>query len=439
MKPDNSGMYKYVTISYNPNNGRSWMIPGRIDDGDTIVKTEPTKYRIYFSEDFNKENGEPLNKSDGENWPIWKKGTKNNNDWLLDQHNYIHNTIDRKKDINTDYPVIIDRTSYNTFKDTDLTRYDGDIIQRHTQGYPLGLQIDQRIFTNFNHNLTNEPDNIVIQYVITNKSNTTLNDCHFGFLADFDIAAAENSQNGASNDRIDFYKGKSEQPDFVYCWTGTNRGELGKGFGYVGVSFIEVPTVDENKNLVKEEFTNKNLNGIHTFKNWHIAQDISEDYERYTALSSGIIDNGSANEGDVRALISSEPFNLRNNQSVRFAVVLVFANTAKGGEADGTIEDIDDLIQGMTSLFHDYHNLTGTGVVHHSKDSFFISPNPARDYIEVSGVVGEVKVFDVLGIEHPATAWHTSKEGNLKIDVSSLSPGVYFIRIGTYFTKFLKI
>jgi len=72
-------------------------------------------------------------------------------------------------------------------------------------------------------------------------------------------------------------------------------------------------------------------------------------------------------------------------------------------------------------------------------NDIIISPNPAVDYVEVSGVLGDVKVYDVLGIEHPATSWHPSEEGNVKINVSQFNPGVYFVRIGSYFAKFVKI
>jgi len=32
-----------------------------------------------------------------------------------------------------------------------------------------------------------------------------------------------------------------------------------------------------------------------------------------------------------------------------------------------------------------------------------------------------------------------SSEGNVRLDISSLSPGVYFVKIGSYFAKFVKI
>jgi photosystem II stability/assembly factor-like uncharacterized protein len=81
-------------------------------------------------------------------------------------------------------------------------------------------------------------------------------------------------------------------------------------------------------------------------------------------------------------------------------------------------------------------------------DDILLYPNPASDYIEINipplergtgDVALVVSVFDVLGIEHPATSWYPSKEGNVRIDVSSLSPGVYFVKVGDKMFKLVKM
>ena len=65
---------KYVTITYNPNNGGSWMVPGRMNPDNTSAdladQSNITKYRTYFSTDFKSGDGAPVNSSDGENWQI---------------------------------------------------------------------------------------------------------------------------------------------------------------------------------------------------------------------------------------------------------------------------------------------------------------------------------------------------------------------------------
>ncbi len=84
---------------------------------------------------------------------------------------------------------------------------------------------------------------------------------------------------------------------------------------------------------------------------------------------------------------------------------------------------------------------------------FSISPNPASDFIEISipqndhtlkGVVeGEIRIFNVFGEEvstTPPFGHPFELEGEvLKIDVSILPAGVYFVRIGEKVEKFVKI
>jgi hypothetical protein len=74
-----------------------------------------------------------------------------------------------------------------------------------------------------------------------------------------------------------------------------------------------------------------------------------------------------------------------------------------------------------------------------------ITPNPATDYIDVmlseaKEPVLSVKVYDVLGVcvgTHPPAP---SREGeSVRIDVSGLAAGVYFVRVGGRMYKFVKM
>ncbi|GEM_PF-4008841 len=77
-----------------------------------------------------------------------------------------------------------------------------------------------------------------------------------------------------------------------------------------------------------------------------------------------------------------------------------------------------------------------------------ITPNPAGDYIEIA-VVGNrtlknaVKVYDVLGtvvLSSPACSAGTPSEGgHIRLDVSGLAAGVYFVRVGGKMYKFVKL
>ncbi len=91
-----------------------------------------------------------------------------------------------------------------------------------------------------------------------------------------------------------------------------------------------------------------------------------------------------------------------------------------------------------------------TGVSYsESKSGMIIQPNPASDFITIqiqtsdvfkTSDVYNVQIFDVLGIEIKNLTPALSMNGEgVRIDVSKLPAGVYFIRIGDKVDKFLKV
>lgn len=111
------------------------------------------------------------------------------------------------------------------------------------------------------------------------------------------------------------------------------------------------------------------------------------------------------------------------------------------------------------SVLMTYYN---KNVLNISED-FSAYPNPAADFIEIffpdhalknvaiqeysnanhtlKDMVDRVAVYDVFGLKIPPrlTSSATTQEGNLRIDVSTLSPGVYFVKVGEKVRKFIKI
>ena len=78
------------------------------------------------------------------------------------------------------------------------------------------------------------------------------------------------------------------------------------------------------------------------------------------------------------------------------------------------------------------------------KKIYIITPNPAGDYIDIA-VVGNrtlknaVRVYDVLGVcvgTHPLAP---SEGGHIRLDVSGLAAGVYFVRVCGKMYKFVKM
>ena len=244
MRPNDTNYRKYVTITYNPNNGRSWMVPGRMNPDNTandpIDQKELTKYRTYFSTDFKRGDGQPIIETDGEAWPIWdivEDDTLRNNRYF---GYYIDEVADRTV---TTYPkgpaFISGEDIFCTYKDTDLSRYDDGAGQRRNQGYPLRLQYEQMIYS---WGFGDYRDFIFLKYEIANYSKDTLRECWMAPVMDIDIALAQNSQNGASNDRCRFYE-EDEKLNLAFQWTEGTQGEQGQGFGYLGFDFLESPAV----------------------------------------------------------------------------------------------------------------------------------------------------------------------------------------------------
>jgi len=105
---------------------------------------------------------------------------------------------------------------------------------------------------------------------------------------------------------------------------------------------------------------------------------------------------------------------------------------------------------GTFFLWDIYGNLSN---IPNSNGASPIHPNPATDYIYINinnfegnsspynSKFGDVKIFNTLGqcmITTPSLRDTSSEKGNLKIDVSHLLPGVYFVRYGSRAEKFVK-
>ncbi len=378
---------KYCSITYNPNNGKSWMVPGRIDDGLTEMKDKYLDYRVYFSTDFSKSDGVPYDEADGANWPIWDASTSISDTLKSNRYfgYYIYNT-EARDDIN--YPkgpaFISQEDIFTTFKDTDLENYDGGAGLRADRGYPLKLQFENTIYS---WGFGDYKDFIFLRYDIQNKSKDTLYNCWLAPVLDIDIALRTNSRNGASNDRVDYYRWE-DSLNLAYQWTNTDVGEAGKGFGYLGFDFLESPAVKKCEGLIqttidgvygeycwqcsnwelvdgvkvcpdtiffkkneadfvrkdKRAYQNSEQLGLVTFRNWPISDDRQEDVERYDFISAKTKD-GDNGPGDKRFMMATGPFNILPGDTVRTVYAIILASPAIKADADGSYEDLAELVR----------------------------------------------------------------------------------------------
>jgi len=79
-------------------------------------------------------------------------------------------------------------------------------------------------------------------------------------------------------------------------------------------------------------------------------------------------------------------------------------------------------------------NYTSISKEHHRSINFSVVPNPANDRITIDSdsYIDIIEVYSILG-ERIMTKTNTNS-----INISNLASGIYFIRIGTYFTSFFK-
>ncbi|PKL84520.1 MAG: hypothetical protein CVV22_12515 [Ignavibacteriae bacterium HGW-Ignavibacteriae-1] len=93
-----------------------------------------------------------------------------------------------------------------------------------------------------------------------------------------------------------------------------------------------------------------------------------------------------------------------------------------------------------------------TSVEDYSPEKLLIFPNPASEYIEINATINptvnrrvdessDIKVFTTLGeivVTVPSTLNYNGSGESVRIDISHLPTGLYFVRIGDRFEKFVK-
>lgn len=457
MSPDKSGMKKYVEIGYNPNNGLSWFVPGMVADGEKAPEGLKDKYRLYFSTDFNKDNGVPAMAEDGPNWPLWISDNTKKYYYGTYKHDYVGDINQRNT---SDYPLgplfVSDEDVISIYKDTDLDKFEGGAAKRKAQGYPLGLEICSNVYS---WNQEDMKDVVIISKIIRNTSQDTLYNCWAAGFFDIDLVYAPSGSVGASNDRAKFFI-DDESLNLGVAWTETTQGESGKNFGYIGISIVESPAVDEQGFIRSDKlmYDPEEQLSLKTFSTYNIAEDISGDDARYDYMSKMTKDEDTG-PSDKRMFLATGPFNMKPGDAARVSFAINFAMPAKGGEADGTIGDIEGLKEKTSGVTNNpqgqEYNTSLTGTLKLARDRYYnvilptiiengnlnlnspeFYPNPASDYIYFKNVPDSPGIsYEIFSLEGIKAAGGILAP---RIDISALVPGIYLLKTGNKSTKFVK-
>ncbi|MBK8910240.1 MAG: hypothetical protein IPM61_02830 [Chlorobi bacterium] len=318
---------KMAIISYNPNSGASWMVPGRVTyplNQSTIDETQAgvSKNRIYFSSDYDNFTGEPSDKRDrltgGPSWPLWDTNPADTLKVNRYFGYYVDDLTQRNRATYSKGPAVISQEDiFSTYKDTDLGRYEIGKGLAQRQGYPLGIQVEQTIYS---WGFGQYKDFIFLKYDIINRSSDTLFDCVMAPAMDMDLGAPANDHTS-----IAIPNKADDTLNLGVQWSETT-GEGSKVFGYVGMDFLESPAVDGQNFIRKDKraYEQHEQLGLRTFRNWIIDIDPKTPEERYDFMArvQRDVDNGG---GDKRFLMSTGVFNMRPGDTARVVCAILCA------------------------------------------------------------------------------------------------------------------
>ncbi|MDC1068150.1 hypothetical protein OAQ99_03205, partial [Candidatus Kapabacteria bacterium] len=401
---DSTARKKFVEITYNPSNGRSWFVPGRVRDKNGNVTdladfNDIYKYRTYFSTDFDRQTGTAIS-SEERTWPAWPIWDVIPEDTVKINRYFGLYVEDEDLRTSNEYPdgpaFISEEDIFATFKDTDLNFYDDGFGFRNAYGYPLYIQIEHMIYS---WGFGQYKDFVFLKYDFINFSEDTLWNCWHAPIMDVDVARSPFTGFGARNDRVRWYDCDSSL-NMAAQWTDPQNGERGFGFGYLGFDYLESPAVKnyfyldttatgaiidtifadpdiiritpdnpldqmavrflidmegdtlfpspeifDDRNFLRKTqrvFPVEEQLGLVTFRNWSSQNDVSGDNQRYDFMSYAQAD-GDTGPGDKRYMMATGPYNMLPKDTARVVVAVVLARTSAGGEATGECNDMKEL------------------------------------------------------------------------------------------------
>ncbi|KXK55106.1 MAG: Fibronectin type III domain protein [Chlorobi bacterium OLB7] len=303
------------------------MVPGRVTyplNQSTIDETQAgvSKNRIYFSSDYDNFTGEPSDKRDrltgGPSWPLWDTNPADTLKVNRYFGYYVDDLTQRNRATYSKGPAVISQEDiFSTYKDTDLGRYEIGKGLAQRQGYPLGIQVEQTIYS---WGFGQYKDFIFLKYDIINRSSDTLFDCVMAPAMDMDLGAPANDHTS-----IAIPNKADDTLNLGVQWSETT-GEGSKVFGYVGMDFLESPAVDGQNFIRKDKraYEQHEQLGLRTFRNWIIDIDPKTPEERYDFMArvQRDVDNGG---GDKRFLMSTGVFNMRPGDTARVVCAILCA------------------------------------------------------------------------------------------------------------------
>ena len=395
---------KFVVNSIDLNGGKVHSVAGRLEDGDTLNTDKTLENQVFFSTDYD-ENGRHLFDISEPYWAIW---SNNNNPF----GRYIYDNSKRNKA--SGKPVIIS---------------DEDIFINYKVAKPAKLQYETTIYT-WGKNGKNPKlkDVVVVNTLVTNKSNDTLFDCNVNSISDIDITPRDKLFLGTNNDNLKIinYNHKVENPNdkILISYTDSSNVDIidrnainNPKYGYTFSKLIySSPFTEENNGYLvqenKEDISNDNFPKIRReiVKNGNagliaVEEDIYSEMDFFNKEKIDVsnpnlydfVNKANFKESefpqDIRTFISNEKFNLAPNESVRFIYCIGVANSSL--EFTDNLQnlipnpknnDLDIITATIDEIYNEFEQITSSVSnqnITTQSNNLGVYPNPANNEIEV--------------------------------------------------------
>lgn len=399
---DKSELRKYVLTTFDINENKITTIPGRLEDGNELASNKLLENQVFLSTQYDANGRHIFDISE----PYYPLRTINKNIF----GSYVYNNNERK-DIGR-AAIVSDEDIFTTYK----------IAQ------PLSLQFETTLHTWDKKGKNPELSDIVlINTVVTNKSNDTLFDCNFGNITDIDITQADKLYLGENNDKLKLLKYKSngvtyENDYILLCYTDSSKTDIidlnsktNARYGYLFGKIIYHSPILNNRVLQENPNASNDPNfpkiRRDNVRTWNCGL-ISVEDDIYPSYNDGKIknydsfydylntsnfksteQNNKESSTDVRTFAIGEKFDLLPNESVRLIYVWGLASSTiehnltynlipkpknnDFGEVFTKIDAIYDKLEDITSSVKD------TKITFANSNNLKLYPNPAINEIDV--------------------------------------------------------
>lgn len=413
-------------VTFNPNAGTSWAT-----SGDGRYATDPTYplSDVFNSLDYNHTTGRSTVSDTLPGWPLWVPPNRTPTTYYTGKFEPYdsYRLLDSAEYISPAFVPGVDEEISVRYHDADVSRYEGLTQgQMDSLGYPIGLQIQQNIYSWSSGPLAST---VVVQYQIVSTLGDTLFECVAAPMADADMG------NDAANDMARYY---SERPELrsVLLEPGT---ESGTYHPFV-CSILEAPVTHQTDSQVDNRSRGwyRNNGRLGTVQIWSIPEDPQSPEQRYNFMTSGEFDSPSSTM-DVRMLLASTPFTLAPGDTAHFAVAYTVLDPPVIGTAATTTARLDTTVERLLAWYYSSDPTSGVRRDERMNSaSIALLPNPATDRATLRVALDkpsqvEVRIVDRLGRVALVRELGPQSAGTIeeRLDLGSLPPGHYVVSVET--------